>query len=315
MQTNNLSESHKLIDNVSEHPTPEGLMLTLVPAGVMPRVSAWLMDCAIRYLIVTVLSIPLALLGATGIGLYSILIFVIFYLYPVYFEVRKNGATPGKKRYKIYVCHDDGTPVTLQSSMIRNLIRVVDFLPFMYAVGVFALMFNHKSQRLGDMVAGTVVVYREEDNLDKIYRSVYGLVNKDKMKKNNIHTHSSPQDVNGNGIDDLPYNSDLPYDPNAKKSYDISSPLFTFPLNLAEQQALLSLADRLIFLPIPRQQEITNHLSPLIICYNQFGIQSKNEQQMVYQAVLDKATAIRGGYTGSGDANGHKQNGQTGGYR
>ena len=83
--------------------------------------------------------------------------------------------TPGKKSQGIYVCHDDGTPITLSASMIRNLLRVADFLPFMYLVGVFSVLFNRKSQRIGDMVAGTMVVYGEQDEVAGLFRKVYGV--------------------------------------------------------------------------------------------------------------------------------------------
>ncbi len=271
------NQSLLMIDNVSQQPTPEGLMLTLVPAGVMPRVSAWLLDCMIRGVILIVCYVPLMWLDLTGVGLFLILLFVVNWLYPVLFEVWRDGMTPGKKRNGIYVCHDDGTPISLQSSMIRNLLRVVDSLPFLYSVGVLSLMFNRKSQRLGDMVAGTMVVYQEQDDISNIYQSLYRF----------IDHQAKPTTATANHADN--HNEDHQGD-----SYDLSSPIFSFPLNLSEQQALLSLSDRLQFLPQNRQEEITNHLSPLVQCHNKLGVLSNNNQQLVYQAVLARASQLRG---------------------
>ena len=85
--------------------------------------------------------------------------FIIEFFYPVLFELYQ-GATPGKKILSLYVCHDDGTPVNWQSSMLRNLLRVADFLPFAYTTGLLTMLINRDFKRLGDLAAGTVVVYR-----------------------------------------------------------------------------------------------------------------------------------------------------------
>ncbi len=260
-------------------------MLSLVPAGIMARTSAWLLDVVLRGAILVGCFVPFLLLGETGLGLYIILTFLVNWLYPVVFEVWRDGMTPGKKYSGIYVCHDDGTPINLQSSLIRNLLRVVDFLPFFYSVGVLSLMFNRKSQRLGDMVAGTIVVYQERDDISKIYKSIYGLIESEQFM-----------------FDDAPQ---LQAQTSSQvSSYDVNSPLFHFPLNLTEQQALLSLSDRLLFLPITRQKEITNHLSPLVYQTNKLGIGSANAHtngyatganpDVVYQAVLARSRQLKG---------------------
>jgi uncharacterized RDD family membrane protein YckC len=74
-----------------------------------------------------------------------------------------NGQTPGKRLMKIRVIKDSGRAVTLFESMARNLLRVVDFFPGMYAVGVIAMLCNRSHKRLGDLVAGTMVIHERTE--------------------------------------------------------------------------------------------------------------------------------------------------------
>lgn len=83
------------------------------------------------------------------------------WFYPVFFEVR-NGQTPGKKAMGIHVINDNGTPVNWSASILRNLLRSVDFLPLMYCVGLISMLLNREFRRLGDLVAGTLVTYKEQ---------------------------------------------------------------------------------------------------------------------------------------------------------
>jgi len=69
-----------------------------------------------------------------------------------------HGQTPGKKILRISVINDDLSPVTLGTSMVRNLLRTVDFLPLFYLVGLISMLSNRRFQRLGDMAAGTLVI-------------------------------------------------------------------------------------------------------------------------------------------------------------
>lgn len=271
----------ELIDNVSHHPTPEGLMLTLVPAGLMPRIAAWIIDFLIRMVIMFALSTPLGLFGVAGVGLLLLLYFLVTWFYPVVFEVWFNGMTPGKKNQGIYVCHDDGTPINLQSSMIRNLLRTADFLPLFFIGGVLSIMFNRKAQRLGDVVAGTMVVYQQNHTLDKVIKSVYGLMGQGDQSIFNQAEFAQAS-------------TSQTTDANQNIECDYRSPLFTFSLNLAEQQALLGLSERLFFLPLARQYEITNHLSPLVYSFNRLNVRQQPQTQDVYRAVLAKAAMLKG---------------------
>jgi uncharacterized RDD family membrane protein YckC len=107
-----------------------------------------------------VLLLVLSLLGGMGMAILLIGFFLIEWFYPVLFEMQ-NGATPGKRAMGIVVIQDNGTPVTPSASVIRNFLRTVDFLPFLYATGLLAMLLNRHFKRLGDLAAGTVVVYRD----------------------------------------------------------------------------------------------------------------------------------------------------------
>ena len=139
---------------------PGGIQLEAQVVGPIPRAFAFAIDLVIRGVIIIVLwmaSIPLGL-GGMGGGVFLIFLFVIEWLYPVLFEVLARGQTPGKKMFGISVINDDLSPVTLGTSLVRNLLRTVDFLPLFYLVGVVAMLSNRRFQRLGDMAAGTLVI-------------------------------------------------------------------------------------------------------------------------------------------------------------
>jgi uncharacterized RDD family membrane protein YckC len=150
-----------MIDTLRTVQTPEGIELHLPVAGLIPRALAWLIDALIRLIIYAGLGGVLLIFGDTGKGLYLLATFIIEWFYPVLFEVLRSGQTPGKRAYGIRVLHDDGTPVSWSASLIRNLLRVVDFLPLLYGFGISSMMLNRDFKRLGDLAAGTIVVYQE----------------------------------------------------------------------------------------------------------------------------------------------------------
>lgn len=148
------------LDSTYKFETPEGVELELRLAGLLPRMLAWILDFIIRLGLFIVISFVSSFFGVAGKGLLLISWFIIEWFYPVLFEVYK-GATPGKRALKLYVCHDDGTPIGWGASLTRNLLRVIDFLPFFYALGGLVAIFNSEFKRIGDYVAGTLVVYKE----------------------------------------------------------------------------------------------------------------------------------------------------------
>lgn len=91
-----------------------------------------------------------------------ILVFLVNWGYFALFEAFWNGKTPGKRAAKIRVIHRSGRAISFVEALARNLVRAVDYLPGFYAVGVVAIFFSKQNQRLGDMVAGTLVVHDRE---------------------------------------------------------------------------------------------------------------------------------------------------------
>ncbi|MBH3370028.1 RDD family protein [Pseudomonas carnis] len=141
--------------------TPEGIDLPLRPAGLPSRALAFAFDLGARGIIMGILLVPLALLGNVGIGLGSLLLFVVSWWYMVLFEVLNQGCSPGKQVMGLRVVQDDGTPIGWSASLIRNLLRFVDMLPFGYFLGAISCLQHPHFKRLGDLAAGTLVVYRE----------------------------------------------------------------------------------------------------------------------------------------------------------
>jgi len=148
-----------VLDTLSLIETPEGISLRLRAAGVIPRAAAWAIDFMIRLAILWVLSIPLAFLGSAGIGIYLLVVFFVLWFYSILFEVLRDGQTIGKKAMGLRVINANGTPVTWIASIVRNLMRTVDMMPIGYGFGLAAGLIDKQSRRLGDMVAGTLVVF------------------------------------------------------------------------------------------------------------------------------------------------------------
>ncbi len=148
-----------MLDTSRRVSTPEGIELTLNLAGPVPRALAWAVDFFLRALVVIGVVLVASYLGTAGWGLVAIVAFVMEWLAPAWFEVLWNGQTPGKRALGIAVVHDDGTPVRWGSALTRNLLRAVDFLPFLYGLGLVTMLANRDFKRLGDLAAGTVVVY------------------------------------------------------------------------------------------------------------------------------------------------------------
>ncbi len=148
-----------MIDTLLTFETPEGIDLNFEVAGPLVRILAYMIDIVIQGVIIIILSIITQYLDKLGVGLWLLCAFLLQWFFPVYFEVFHNGETPGKKAMKIRVVNDDGTPINYSASVIRNLLRAVDFLPGSYAIGLVSMVISPGFKRLGDIAAGTVVIY------------------------------------------------------------------------------------------------------------------------------------------------------------
>ena len=116
-----------------------------------------------------VLSIVISAVGVFGgtsanwvVGISALLVFVLVWGYFALFEAFGNGRTPGKHVAKIRVIHQSGRGINFVEALARNLVRYVDYLPGVYGVGIVAIFMSRRNQRLGDMVAGTLVVRDRE---------------------------------------------------------------------------------------------------------------------------------------------------------
>ena len=146
--------------------TPEHVRLDYVLADLGSRAAALALDLAILTVSLVLLGIGLSFAGRLGDVLgsasVSILLFVAFFAqwgYFLLFEALWGGRTPGKRALGMRVVHVGGQPLSLQGSVLRNLIRVVDLQPAVTGMaGAVCILANRRAQRLGDLVAGTMVV-------------------------------------------------------------------------------------------------------------------------------------------------------------
>ena len=149
-----------MLDTTRRVATPEGIELTLHLAGPVPRAMAWAIDLVIRVAILLAVATGALQLGRAGWGVVLLAAFFVEWLLPAWFEAVWRGQTPGKRAMGLAVLNDDGTPVRWPGALTRNLLRAVDFLPFFYGIGLLAMLSNRDFKRLGDLAAGTVVVYQ-----------------------------------------------------------------------------------------------------------------------------------------------------------
>ncbi|HUG89626.1 MAG TPA: RDD family protein [Planctomycetaceae bacterium] len=151
--------------------TPENVVLTYQLAGPAARLGAYLLDLCIRLLVwgagIIVVVLTMGSLPGLGMGAFFLIWFLVEWAYYVVLEWGFNGKTVGKSALGLRVVHERGHPITLWSSMLRNLLRAADGLPYLplaatqipiYGVGLIAIVLSRRLQRLGDLAAGTVVI-------------------------------------------------------------------------------------------------------------------------------------------------------------
>ncbi len=170
--------------------TPENVSFTYDIAGIGNRFIGALIDTSIVVGLLLILDVlllviltqdsasiptspfdsePASWLAGLVVALFFLIQFAIFWGYYTLFEYLWNGQTPGKRLLKIRVLRLDGNPIGFVEAFLRNLVRPVDFLPSGYGLGLVVMFFNEKTQRLGDLAAGTVVVRMRTDlSLDSL---------------------------------------------------------------------------------------------------------------------------------------------------
>jgi len=149
--------------------TPEQTALDFAVAGIGSRFLALVYDVLIQTLVGIVVGVGggMVIAGIAVVapkasmwgGAVLILFFFLLYFgYYAFFEIIWNGQTPGKRKVGIRVIKDSGRPLTPAESIGRNLMRIVDWLPFFYAIGMASAFLTKGNKRLGDLVVGSLVV-------------------------------------------------------------------------------------------------------------------------------------------------------------
>jgi uncharacterized RDD family membrane protein YckC len=153
--------------------TPDHVVLRYDLAGAGNRGFAAVVDFLIASIIAFTANLILSWLGvydqATFLvlgGITLIVTLVLIWAYFILFEWLWNGQTLGKRAYRLRVINEDGSPAQFTAVLIRNLLRLVDFLPALYGLGVLVIVLSPKSQRLGDLAAGTYVVRAPRPQVD-----------------------------------------------------------------------------------------------------------------------------------------------------
>ena len=144
--------------------TPEGVSLSFVLAGLGSRASAYLIDVVVQFLVDLIALIVLSATALTttsayvAVGIYALIAFVVMFGYFVIFETLDSGRSLGKRALGIRVTRLDGSGVNFLASLVRNLVRVLYLIPIFYLVDAWLILGTERNQRMGDLLAGTLVV-------------------------------------------------------------------------------------------------------------------------------------------------------------
>ena len=138
--------------------TPEGVEVELTLAGIGSRFIAGGVDYTIQLVVIVAMALILQPAGGAGAAIFASASFAMIFFYDVLFEVLGGGRTPGKRVNGLRVVRSGGRPITFSRSALRNILRLIDILPGMYAVGMTAIFVSARNQRLGDLAAGSYVV-------------------------------------------------------------------------------------------------------------------------------------------------------------
>lgn len=144
--------------------TPEHVSFRLETAGLGSRFAAQVIDVLVLWGLFIALGLVSAgiarFLDAPDVAAIVLALagFALFWGYWILPEALWSGRTVGKRALHLRVVDARGGPISPGQAIVRNLLRIVDFLPASYAVGMVAIFVSRRNQRLGDLAAGTVVV-------------------------------------------------------------------------------------------------------------------------------------------------------------
>jgi uncharacterized RDD family membrane protein YckC len=183
MQDNDLSRTDLLREEYTID-TPENVTFGYTIAGIGSRFIGCLVDTTILIVLLLLLNIGISLLLAwlgdnapprpldaeptpdwimgLLVAIYALINFGIIWGYYMAFELLWNGQSPGKRLANTQVVRANGAPAEFSEVAIRNVVRIIDFLPFAYAIGFVVMFLNRRSRRLGDFAANTLVIKRQD---------------------------------------------------------------------------------------------------------------------------------------------------------
>lgn len=166
-------EVERKLDTLQAMELAEGVEIRLRVAGPLPRGGALLLDLCFQWAVLIVVQMVMGLSSMvfgtmTAQGVMMIIWFVMSWWYPVLFEAGKWGATPGKRICGLRVVQTSGSPIHFGQAVLRNFLRYADGMPYLiggiagiptFGFGLAVMLATKRFQRLGDLAAGTVVVY------------------------------------------------------------------------------------------------------------------------------------------------------------
>jgi uncharacterized RDD family membrane protein YckC len=255
--------------NVLRIVTPEGVVFHFALAGVTARFLAWLVDAAIVIAFAGAVSAVFRRAGVVNAdiakALFTVLYFVVSVGYSMYFEWYWRGQTVGKKILRLRVMDAEALRLQPYQVVLRNLMRYVDALPLFYLAGGTAAMLSRRSQRLGDLVAQTVViktVRTQPPDFERIGRSKYNSLLEHPALCARLRQKSTPEAI-ALAMQALLQRDQLTSDARIETFHDLAAyfgTLVTIPPEIVEQvtpEQLVRNVVEIVYLETPKAPEVS----------------------------------------------------------
>jgi uncharacterized RDD family membrane protein YckC len=163
-----------LLDTITRVETPEHFSFSFELAGPLRRMAAYGIDLVVRGMVLLVVLWVATAAGMLGVwnfdglatGVLLLVAFLLEWGYFVVLELAWDGRSVGKRILRLRVVSADGRPLGVGNVLLRNLLRAADFLPSAYALGLFVMASDPQFRRLGDAVAGTLVVVERRERIE-----------------------------------------------------------------------------------------------------------------------------------------------------
>lgn len=182
--------------------TPEGIAFSYALAGPVSRCMAWIVDFVVILILSIGVSAAMRVIGVVSpdlaAGFSFVAYFALFTGYGIVLEWFWRGRTVGKWILRLRVMDADGFRLRIEQVVIRNLLRPVDGLPVFYLVGGIASLVSRRAQRLGDLVAGTVVVHQAihtEPDVEQLLGGKYNSLRNHPHLVARLRQRATPEDA------------------------------------------------------------------------------------------------------------------------